>query len=98
VNALPNFAVNLRRLLAWHDLSGKEFARLIGATENSVSSWLKGKVTPGSKYVVKIEELFEAFKMFGDPDEFGQQIADPKRRQTADENIAKARRGQIKAV
>jgi transcriptional regulator with XRE-family HTH domain len=56
---LPDFAVNLRRLLAWHGLSSADLAKLLGATEASVSGWVTGKREPSGKYLKAPGDLFE---------------------------------------
>jgi len=100
VSPQPDYAVNLRRLLAWHGLNGKDVAALLGSTEHTVSGWIRGQREPSGKYLVALGNLFEVntSKMFDDPDLFGITIADPKRRAIADENIAKARRDRLKVV
>jgi hypothetical protein len=100
MSALPDYAMNLRRLFAWHLQSNKEVAELLGAAEHSVSGWTRGVREPGGKYLRAIGDMYEVnpSKLFGDPDVFGQEVADPKRRERADENIARARRDRLRAV
>jgi transcriptional regulator with XRE-family HTH domain len=99
VNA-PDYAVNLHRLLAWHRLSQKDVAALLGAREHTVSGWVNGQREPSGRYLRKLGDLFEvpSNKLFSDPDVFGESIADPQRRERADENIARARRERLKVV
>ena len=94
---LPDFAVNLRRLLVWHGLSNADLAKLLGATEASVSGWVTGKREPGGKYLKALGDLFEVnvSKAFSDPVKFGQEIARPERWGVAEDNIARARRGRL---
>jgi transcriptional regulator with XRE-family HTH domain len=95
-----DFAVNLRRLLVWHDLTNRDLARLIGASENSVSGWLTGARLPGGKYLIEIGRLFDVStaKMTNDPRVFGPMISDPTRYEVAEENIARARRDRLHVV
>jgi transcriptional regulator with XRE-family HTH domain len=90
---LPVYAVNLRRLFAWHLQSNKDVARLLGAAEHSVSGWLTGKRSPGMDYLEKIGELYgvDPFAIRRDSDAFGAHVADPERSHAAEARIAEAR-------
>lgn len=100
MKGLPDYAVNLRRLFAWHLLSNQDVARLLGATEASVSGWTTGKREPGAKYLKLLGDVFEVniSKIFGDPAVFGDSISNPRRVETAEENIAHARRARLESV
>jgi transcriptional regulator with XRE-family HTH domain len=91
---LPDYAINLRRLFAWHLQSNQEVAAALGASENSVSGWLTGKRPPGGEYLTRIGTLYaiNPAKMMGDPEAFGLEIADPNRYHEARESLAAARR------
>lgn len=97
---IPEYAMNLRRLFAWHLQSSKDVADLLGAAEHSVSGWVTGKREPGGKYLRLIGELYDVnpVKMLRDPDGFGLEIADSERYRRAEENIAEHRRRRLKAV
>jgi transcriptional regulator with XRE-family HTH domain len=97
---VTDFATNLRRLLVWHALTSSDLARLLGATNASVSGWITGKREPSSKYLKAIGDLFEVniSKAFSDPVKFGFEIARPERFEVAEANIAAARRGRLEVV
>jgi hypothetical protein len=92
-DGLPDYAVNLRRLFAWHLQGNKDVAELLGAAEHSVSGWVTGKREPGGKYLRAIGELYDVnpVRMLGDPDAFGADVADPERYQRAERLIAARR-------
>jgi transcriptional regulator with XRE-family HTH domain len=100
MTALPDYAVNLRRLFAWHLQTNKDVAELLGAAEHSVSGWTRGTREPGAKYLRAIGDLYEVnpSKLFGDPDVFGSEIANPKRCEHAAQNIATARRARLRGL
>jgi transcriptional regulator with XRE-family HTH domain len=100
VKGLPDYAISLRRLFAWHLLSNQDVARLLGCTEASVSNWTTGKREPGAKYLKAIGDLFEVnpSKLFGDTAIFGDTISNSKRVETAEENIARLRRSRLESV
>jgi hypothetical protein len=97
---LPDYAVNLRRLFAWHGLSNREVAQLLGATEHTVGGWLKGTREPGTKYLRLIGELFAVnpTRVFGDPEEFGQDIASVTRWRGVAEAMPEWRRRGLRSV
>jgi transcriptional regulator with XRE-family HTH domain len=100
MKGLPDYAINLRRLFAWHLLSSQEVAQLLGAAEASVSGWITGKREPSGKYLKAIGDLFEVnpSKLFGDTDAFGESIATPDRTKAAEETIARRRRSRLEVV
>ena len=100
MKGLPDYAINLRRLFAWHLLSSQEAAQLLGAAEASVSGWITGRREPSAKYLKAIGELFDVnpSKLFGDTAAFGISIATPDRTKAAEENITRKRRGKLEAV
>ena len=95
-----DYAVNLRRLFAWHDMSNREVARLLGATEKTVGDWLKGRREPSSKYLLQIGQLFavDPRRVFGDPEAFGQDIASVTRMRAVAEEMPEWRRRGFRAV
>lgn len=97
---LPDYAVNLRRLFAWHLQSSKDAALVLGAAEHTVSGWLTGKRQPGGEYITKIGAIYDVnpVKLLRDPDAFGTDVADPKRYHLAEEQIAMVRRARLEAV
>ena len=52
---------NLRDLLSYTELTQKEFAKLIGSSEASVSKYLSGDRSPSVMTIIKICEAFPAF-------------------------------------
>ena len=52
---------NLRDLLSYAKISQKEFAKLIGSSEASVSRYLAGERSPSVMTIIKICEAFPAF-------------------------------------
>jgi transcriptional regulator with XRE-family HTH domain len=97
---VTDFATNLRRLLVWHGLSNADLAKLLGATDASVSGWVTGKREPSSRYLKAMGDMFEIniSKAFSDPVKFGIEIANPNRYAFAEENIARARRSRLESV
>ena len=87
---IPEYAVNLRRLFAWHLQTNRDVAVLLGASEHSVSGWVTGKREPGTRFLKAIGELYgvDAIKMLRDPEAFGLDIADPERYHRAEERIS----------
>jgi transcriptional regulator with XRE-family HTH domain len=92
---MTSFATNLRRLMAWHDLQGKDLAQALGTDGKTVSAWVNSKYDPSLKMLMRLGYLFATERLRGllegDPDQFGQVIADPDRRRLADKRIATAR-------
>jgi DNA-binding XRE family transcriptional regulator len=88
------FAINLKRLMAWHDLQGKDLARALGTDGKTVSAWVNSKYDPSLKMLMMLGYLFATEQLRGlledDPDRFGHVIADPQRRRLADERITAA--------
>ena len=87
---MQHYAVNLRRLFAWHLQSNKDVSRVLGASEGSISGWVMSVRSPGLEYLKKIGALYgvDPFSILGDPDAFGAQVADPERYHAAEERIA----------
>ena len=52
---------NLRDLLRYTKLSQKEFTKMIGSSETSVSRYLSGERSPSVMTIIKICEAFPAF-------------------------------------
>jgi transcriptional regulator with XRE-family HTH domain len=100
LEGLPDFAVNLRRLFAWHGLSNRQVSELLGATEHTVGGWLKGTREPSTKYLLLIGELFavDPKRVFGDPEEFGQDIASVIRMRGVAEAMPEWRRRGFRSV
>ena len=92
------FSDNLRRLLGIHDLSGRQLARLLGTTPQSVSYWTAGKRLPSTQMLVPLASLFQI-----DPtrlisfsfDVLLSDVADPERFAAAEKAL---RRQNLKAV
>jgi hypothetical protein len=97
---LPDYAVNLRRLFAWHGLSNRQASELLGATEHTVGGWLKGTREPSTKYLLLIGELFavDPKRVFGDPEAFGQDIASPMRWRGVAEAMPEWRRRGFRSI
>ena len=91
---MTSFAINLKRLMAWHELQGKDLAQALGTDGKTVSAWVNSKYDPSLKMLMMLGYLFATEQirglLEGDPDRFGQVIADPQRRRLADERIAAA--------
>lgn len=52
---------NLRDLLGYAKLTQKEFTKMIGSSEASVSRYLSGERSPSVKTIINICEVFPAF-------------------------------------
>ena len=52
---------NLRDLLSYTKISQKEFAKMIGSSEASISKYLSGERSPSVMTIIKICEAFPAF-------------------------------------
>lgn len=52
---------NLRDLLSYAEITQKEFTKLIGSSEASVSRYLSGERSPSVMTIIKICEAFPAF-------------------------------------
>lgn len=52
---------NLRDLLSYAEITQKEFTKLIGSSETSVSRYLSGERSPSLMTIIKICEAFPAF-------------------------------------
>lgn len=93
-NDLPT---NLRRLFMWHHVSNRDAARVLGASEHAVSGWLTGKRPPGGRNLLRLGELYgiNPARLWADPLDFGQDIADRKRTVEAEERVAEARAGRL---
>ena len=55
---LTRFGANLRKLLALHDLTGAQAAKVLGTTPQAVSAWLQGRRPPSSKSLFAIGQVF----------------------------------------
>ena len=62
-----NLSRNLKCLLGAHGLSGKDAAKLIGVSANTMSGWLTGKTEPSLSSMEKLADVFEldVFKLLG---------------------------------
>ena len=55
---LARFGANLRKLLALHELTGAQAAKVLGTTPQAVSAWLQGRRPPSSKSLFAIGQVF----------------------------------------
>jgi transcriptional regulator with XRE-family HTH domain len=53
------FGENLRRLLGLHDLRGREAARLIGVSPQSLSEWMRGHRQPNLQMLLRVSSFLE---------------------------------------
>lgn len=53
------FGENLRRLLGVHDLRGREAARLIGVSPQSLSEWMRGHRQPNLQMLLRVSSFLE---------------------------------------
>lgn len=53
------FSENLRRLLGLHDLRGREAARLIGVSPQSLSEWMRGRRQPNLQMLLRVVSFLE---------------------------------------
>jgi transcriptional regulator with XRE-family HTH domain len=56
---LQAFGENLRRLLGLHDLRGREAARLIGVSPQSLSEWMRGRRRPNLQMLLRVSSFLE---------------------------------------
>lgn len=100
LEGLPDYSVNLRRLFAWHGLSNRQVAELLGTTEKSVGQWTLGQREPSSRYLRAIAEYFAvaAVRLFGNPEAFGQDISSITRWRAVAESSAEFRRRRIRTL
>jgi transcriptional regulator with XRE-family HTH domain len=56
---LQAFGENLRRLLGLHDLRGREAARLIGVSPQSLSEWMRGHRRPNLDMLMRVSSFLE---------------------------------------
>lgn len=56
-----SIAFNLRDLLNYAKISQKEFAKMIGSSEASISRYLSGERSPSVMTIIKICEAFPKF-------------------------------------
>jgi transcriptional regulator with XRE-family HTH domain len=100
LDGLPAYSVNLRRLLAWHGLTNKQAAELLGTTEKTIGSWTNGRSEPSGRLLREIAEYFavDAVRLFGDPEVFGEDISSVTRWRAVAENAAEYRRKRIREV
>jgi transcriptional regulator with XRE-family HTH domain len=56
---LQAFGENLRRLLGLHDLRGREAARLIGVSPQSLSEWMRGHRQPNLQMLMRVASFLE---------------------------------------
>ena len=84
VYAPDRFGANLRKLLALHELSGAQAAKVLGTTPQAVSAWLQGRRPPSSKALFAIGQVFgidptrlanedtQTLPVFGDQDRYAE--------------------------
>jgi transcriptional regulator with XRE-family HTH domain len=53
------FSENLRRLLGLHDLRGREAARMIGVSPQSLSEWMRGRRHPNLQMLLRVSSFLE---------------------------------------
>lgn len=53
------FGENLRRLLGLHDLRGREAARMIGVSPQSLSEWMRGHRQPNLQMLLRVSSFLE---------------------------------------
>jgi transcriptional regulator with XRE-family HTH domain len=53
------FGENLRRLLGLHDLRGREAARMIGVSPQSLSEWMRGRRQPNLQMLLRVASFVE---------------------------------------
>lgn len=53
------FGENLRRLFGLHDLRGREAARLIGVSPQSLSEWMRGHRQPNLQMLLRVASFLE---------------------------------------
>lgn len=53
------FGENLRRLLGLHDLRGREAARMIGVSPQSLSEWMRGHRQPNLQMLLRVATFLE---------------------------------------
>jgi transcriptional regulator with XRE-family HTH domain len=53
------FGENLRRLLGLHDLRGREAARMIGVSPQSLSEWMRGRRQPNLQMLLRVASFLE---------------------------------------
>ena len=51
--------MTLKQWMAFRDFTVEEFAKRVGCSTPSVSSWRNGKTAPNAKYIPKIEEVLQ---------------------------------------
>lgn len=56
---MHTFGENLRRLLGLHDLRGREAARLIGVSPQSLSEWMRGHRHPNLQMLLRVSSFLE---------------------------------------
>jgi transcriptional regulator with XRE-family HTH domain len=56
---LQAFGENLRRLLGLHDLRGREAARLIGVSPQSLSEWMRAHRQPNLQMLMRVASFLE---------------------------------------
>jgi len=73
---------------------------VLGVSEHALGAWIAGKRQPVTTNLFRIADVYDVdpSKRAGDPFVFAQILANPDRMRRADEAIAKARRGKLKAV
>jgi transcriptional regulator with XRE-family HTH domain len=91
-----HFVENLRRLMGLHEVTAKQVAMAIGASESTFNKWSSGDRNPSFKYALEVGELFGV-----DPgrlaradfaDLLEHELADAERYRKAEETLEKLKR------
>lgn len=59
---MENFIFALRDYMARHNLTQQSIARLIGCDRSAISRWLRGELSPSTKYYCSFIKLLEEEK------------------------------------
>jgi transcriptional regulator with XRE-family HTH domain len=85
-------AVNIRRLVYFHNRTQREAARAMGVSEHTVSRWLTGKTEPDTQALLRMAEIYgiNPYRLNADPTEFAKDLADGERMREADRQVLEA--------
>lgn len=91
----PRFTDNFLRLLGLHGLSQHFTAELLGVSEATMSSWMRGKSTPSLAKAIDIAELFQISteRLMGAAfvDLLAHELSDPDRFEQVEKRIKRGR-------